>query len=58
MPMSVDLVETARAVGVSESVAWTVKFDVPLPVGVPLMTPVDGLSVRPAGSAPDASENV
>jgi hypothetical protein len=33
-------------------VAVTVKVDVPVPVGTPLMTPVDALRVRPAGSAP------
>ena len=27
--------------------------DVPAIVGVPLMTPVEGLSVRPAGRVPD-----
>ena len=28
-------------------------IDVPALVGVPLMTPVDALSVRPAGRVPD-----
>jgi hypothetical protein len=39
------------------SVAPTVKFDTPLPLGVPLMTP-PALSVKPVGSAPAVSVNV
>ena len=35
-----------------------VKFETPLPVGVPLMMPVAALSERPAGSAPLISVNV
>jgi hypothetical protein len=38
--------------GVSLSVTVIVKFDVPCVVGVPEMTPVDVLSVRPVGSVP------
>ena len=33
----------ALAAGFSESVTWTVKLAVPAVVGVPEMTPVDGL---------------
>ena len=40
------------AVDVSESVSVIVKFEVPRAVGVPLMTPVDVLSVSPAGKLP------
>jgi hypothetical protein len=40
------------AVGVSESVTVTVKFVVPEAVGVPEMTPVAALRVRPAGKLP------
>ena len=32
-----------------ESVAWMVKPEDPVAVGVPLMTPVDGFRVRPGG---------
>ncbi len=40
------------------SVAWTVKFDVPLPLGVPVMAPVAAFSVRPVGNAPEVSAKV
>ena len=40
------------------SVAVTVKECVPLPVGVPLISPVAVLIVRPAGSAPSVTANV
>ena len=38
-------------------VTWTVKFDVPVAVGVPEIAPVLA-SVRPAGSVPAASDHV
>jgi hypothetical protein len=34
------------------SAALTVKLDVPLPVGVPLMVPLEPLSVSPVGNEP------
>jgi hypothetical protein len=40
------------AVGVSESVTVTVKFDVPDEVGVPEMAPVEALRLSPAGKLP------
>lgn len=40
------------AVGVSESVSVTVKLDVPRAVGVPVIAPVELLSVRPGGKLP------
>ena len=40
------------AVGVSESVTVTVKFEVPGEVGVPEMAPVAAFKVRPAGKLP------
>ena len=40
------------------SVAVTVNVYVPLPVGVPLISPVAGLIVNPAGSAPSVIANV
>jgi hypothetical protein len=50
--MVIDSVAVFETVGVSESVTCTVKLAVPVPVGVPLITPVDGLRVRPAGRLP------
>ena len=44
--------------GDSESVTCTVKFAVPVPVGVPLMTPVEALIARPAGSVPTVIDQV
>ena len=38
--------------GSSESVTFTVKFEVPTADGVPLMAPVAAFNVKPAGSAP------
>ena len=39
-------------------VTWAVKFEVPAVVGVPLMTPVEALRDRPAGSAPAVMDQV
>jgi hypothetical protein len=39
-----------------ESAARTLKVNVPAAVGVPVMAPVAGLSVKPAGSAPETIE--
>src|SRR5882672_2002761 len=36
----------------AESVSWIVKSLVPYAVGVPVMAPLEALSVRPAGSVP------
>ena len=43
------------AVGVSESVTFTVKDEVPVAVGVPLITPVEALSDSPAGRLPEVT---
>ena len=40
------------------SVAVTVKVNVPLPVGMPLIFPVAGSMASPAGSAPSEIANV
>ena len=40
------------------AVTRTVKFEVPVAVGVPEMTPVLGASVSPAGSVPLATNQV
>ena len=45
----------AVAAGAWASVTRTVKFDVPEPFGVPLMTPVEALSDSPLGRLPEAS---
>lgn len=48
-----------NAVGVVESVAWKVKEAlVAEAVGVPLISPVAGFSVNPAGSVPEVSAKV
>lgn len=46
------------AVGVSESVTVTVKFDVPAVVGVPLIAPVLELSISPVGNDPVVTAQV
>jgi hypothetical protein len=40
------------AAGVAASVTRAVKLEVPVAVGVPLITPVEVFKVRPAGSEP------
>src|SRR5262245_39777977 len=49
-----------RALGAlwAPAVTWTVKFEVPVAVGVPEITPVPAASVSPAGSVPLASDHV
>ena len=44
--------------GLAESVAFTVIGEVPAAVGVPVMAPVVGFRVRPAGSVPVARVQV
>jgi hypothetical protein len=39
------------------SFTWIVKLDVPAVVGVPLMIPVEELSDRPEGRAPDKMDH-
>jgi hypothetical protein len=48
------------AVGVSESVAVTVKLSVPtkVPLGVPEITPVEAFRLRPAGKLPVVTAQV
>jgi hypothetical protein len=41
-----------------ESITPTVNVEPPLPVGVPVMAPVEEFSDRPAGSEPDVIEYV
>jgi hypothetical protein len=47
----------ACATGDSESIAVTVKFEVPADVGVPVIVPAAD-SVSPAGSTPDVTDHV
>ena len=49
---------TVCGVGVAESVAVTVKFQVPAVVGVPVIAPVDESSDNPAGSVPTVTLQV
>ena len=44
--------------GLEESVASTVTVDGPVPVGVPLMMPLLGSRVRPAGSVPELTDQL
>ena len=46
------MLRLAVAVADAESVTLTVKVDGPMVVGVPMMVPVVGTRVKPAGSAP------
>ena len=39
-------------------VTWTVKFEVPAAVGVPLISPVAAFRLNPAGSAPAVMAHV
>src|SRR5262245_41206538 len=60
--MSTGATTTSVQVAVSvlpfESVTLNVMVNVPVAVGVPLITPVEAFSESPAGSEPDAMENV
>ena len=38
--------------------AWIVKFETPVPFGVPVIAPLAALSDKPAGSDPAVSEYV
>jgi hypothetical protein len=51
------LAMSTAAVGVCESVTWTLKLVGPKAVGVPLITPA-ALMLRPGGNVPDASAHV
>jgi hypothetical protein len=52
------LVETLCAMGELESVAVTVKVVVPDAVGVPVMEPVAGTRLSPAGRDPEVTDHV
>jgi hypothetical protein len=40
------------------SITWTVKFEGPAVVGVPVIAPLAPVRVRPAGSAPEVMDHV
>jgi hypothetical protein len=52
------LVDVVPAAVPLESTTWAVKVNVPAAVGVPVMAPVEGFSVKPVGSEPLVIENV
>jgi hypothetical protein len=52
----ITIVKAWVAVALLLSVTWTVKLNVPAVFGVPLITPVEGASVRPPGRAPDVTD--
>ena len=52
------VMDIAFVIVVMPSSASTVKFDVPGVVGVPLMTPVEESKESPAGSEPEASDQL
>src|SRR4029078_9541643 len=55
---SIKYATTATLAASAASVAWIVTAYVPAVVGVPEIRPVDAFSVRPAGSAPPATDQV
>jgi hypothetical protein len=52
------ILQLAVAVLPCESTTWAVKLYVPAVVGVPVIAPVDGFSVKPGGRKPLINENV
>jgi hypothetical protein len=52
------MLQLAVAVLPFESTTWAVKLYVPAVVGVPVIAPVEVLSVKPGGSDPLTIENV
>ncbi|HLG92953.1 MAG TPA: hypothetical protein VKY15_08255 [Acidimicrobiales bacterium] len=52
------LAVVVAALGVAESVTWTVKENVPIPEGVPETVPVFVSSESPGGSEPPVNDQV
>ena len=52
----IDKLAVAVLAGLLESVAWTVKLEVPVTVGVPVIAPDEALRLSPVGSEPLISE--
>jgi hypothetical protein len=51
------MLKLADALAPEASSTWPVKSDVPAAVGVPAITPVAAVSVRPAGNEPEVTLN-
>ena len=56
--MVMDVFAVALCAGLPESVTTAVKLNVPLAVGVPEMTPLEGFKDRPAGRLPEEMVHV
>jgi hypothetical protein len=54
----IDSAWSSVSAGVCESVARTVKFEVPDAVGVPLIVPLDEPSDNPAGRLPETTDQL
>ena len=54
----IDSASEFACAGLPASLMATVKFDVPVAVGVPEMIPVEAPSVNPAGRLPEATDHV
>ena len=52
-PVAIVIESDAVLVFPAASVTFATKLDVPLPVGVPLITPVEDARLKPAGTEPD-----
>ena len=48
----------AVCTGLPASLTWTVKLNVPVALGVPVIVPLLGLSVRPGGNVPLVRDHV
>ena len=57
-PITIEVAADFVCTGLPLSVTVTVKFDVPLAVGVPEITPVAGARVKPVGKAPAVIDHV
>ena len=58
MTVKVKVAEAVTGVGVAESVTWTVIGELDAPVGVPVIAPVVGFRLRPAGRLPEVIDHV
>jgi hypothetical protein len=54
----IDRLAEAVLAGLLESVACTVKLEVPEALGVPVIAPLEALRLSPAGSEPEMSAQV
>jgi hypothetical protein len=56
--IAIERLAVAVRVGLLESVAFTVKLEVPAVVGVPEMTPVPAARLKPAGNVPVVTDQL